>query len=172
MRIAFSGSHRVGKSTLLESVAEALPDHGRVDEPYHLLEEDEHEFAHPPTVDDYVAQLRRSITEIRRSGPDVLFDRSPADLLAYLLARGVDVSAVLDRAATAMARLDLVVLVPIEEPDRVTLGRDEDPRLRRAVDHELAELLLDDDFGDDLEVLVVSGDLAARTAQVVARVRA
>lgn len=172
MRIAFSGTHRVGKSTLLESVAEALPDHEQVDEPYHLLEEDELEFAHPPGVDDYVAQLRRSIGEIRRSGPDVLLDRSPADFVAYLLALGVDLSAVLDRAATAMARLDLVVLVPIEEPDRVTLGSDEDPRLRRTVDHELTELLLDDTFGDDLDVLVVHGDLAARTAQVVARVRA
>jgi predicted ATPase len=170
VRIAFSGSHRVGKSTLLASVAERCPGYECLDEPYHLLEEDEHEFAHPPTVDDYTAQLRRSIAEIRRSGPDVLFDRCPADFLAYLLALGVDVSRVLDRAAASMARLDLVVLVPIEEPDRVTLNRDEDPQLRRAVDDELGELLLDDDFGEDLDVLVVHGDLSARTAQVVARI--
>ena len=169
MRVAFSGSHRVGKSSLLEAVGDAHPDHEQVDEPYHLLEDDGHEFAHPPDVDDYVAQLRRSIAELRRAGPDVLFDRSPADFVAYLLATGVDVTQVLERAGAAMGRLDLLVLVPIEEPDRVTLTDDQDPRLRRAVDHELAQLLLDDDFGGELDVLVVRGDLAARTTQVLER---
>jgi predicted ATPase len=172
MRVAFSGSHRVGKSSLLEAVADARPGYAQLDEPYHLLEDDGHEFAHPPAIDDYVAQLRRSIAELRRAGPDVLFDRCPADLVAYLLATGVDVSQVVERAAAAMARLDLVVLVPIEEPDRVTLARDEDARLRHAVDGELAQLLLDDDFGEELDVLVVHGELAARTAQVLARVPA
>ena len=170
MRVAFAGSHRVGKSTLLDAVADALPGHEHLDEPYHQMEEDGYEFAHPPTVDDHVAQLRRSITDVRRAGPDVLFDRSPADFVAYLLAEGVDVSQVVERASAAMRRLDLVVYVPIEAPDRVTLARDEDARLRRAVDVELAYLLLDDDFGDALDVLVVHGDLAARTAQVLARV--
>lgn len=172
MRIAFSGSHRVGKSTLLAAVADEMPDHECLDEPYHLLEEDGFEFAHPPTVDDYVAQLRRSMAEIRRAGPDVLFDRCPADFLAYLLARGVDVSAVLDRAVASTARLDLVVLVAIEEPDRVSLSRDEDPQLRRVVDDELTELLLDDDFAESVDVLVVHGTLAERTAQVMTHVRA
>jgi hypothetical protein len=66
--------------------------------PYHLLEEDEHEFAHPPTVHDDASQLRRSI--------------------------------------------------------------------------ELAKLLLDDDVGEDVDILVVHGDLPARTAQVLARIGA
>ena len=170
MRVACSGSHRVGKSSLLDAVADARPGYELVDEPYHLLEDDGYEFAHPPGLDDYVVQRRRSIAELRRAGPDVLLDRAPVDFVAYLLAIGVDVSQVVERAASAMARLDLVVLVPVEEPDRVTLSADEDPRLRRAVDDELAQLLLDDDFGEGLEVLVVHGDLAARTAQVLERI--
>jgi predicted ATPase len=40
MRIAFSGSHRVGKSTLVDRIAEALPTYTAVEEPYYLLEEE------------------------------------------------------------------------------------------------------------------------------------
>ena len=64
MRIAFSGSHRVGKSTLLEHVAIALPGHTVVDEPYYLLEEDGYEAAEHPTVEDFVAQLERSLVAL------------------------------------------------------------------------------------------------------------
>ena len=39
MRIAFSGAHRTGKSTLLAGVAERLPGYATVDEPYRLLDE-------------------------------------------------------------------------------------------------------------------------------------
>lgn len=69
-------------------------------------------------------------------------------------------------------RIALVVQVPIEEPDRVSLSRDEDPQLRRAVDAELTELLLDDDFAESVDVLAVHGTLAERTTQVMTHVRA
>ena len=38
-------------------VADALPDHATVDEPYHLLEEDGYEFAESPSIADFEAQL-------------------------------------------------------------------------------------------------------------------
>ena len=40
MRIAVSETHRAGKSTLVEDLAEWLRGHRVVDEPYHLLEEE------------------------------------------------------------------------------------------------------------------------------------
>lgn len=42
MRIAVSGAHQTGKTTLIEELSRALPSYGVVDEPYHLLEEEGH----------------------------------------------------------------------------------------------------------------------------------
>lgn len=57
MRIAISGTHPVGKSTLAEDLAALLRDHDLVGEPYHDMAEDGHAFSHPPSLDDFEAQL-------------------------------------------------------------------------------------------------------------------
>jgi len=167
MRIAFSGSHRVGKSTLVEQVGEALPGYLTVDEPYHLLEEEGYPFSETPSVQDFEAQLERSLVELEDGDGDVLFDRCPADLLAYLLAHE-DAAAFepgewMPRARAAMRTLDLVVFVPIEERDRIAAAAHEDGDYRRAVHEKLEEIL--PEFAT--EVLTVRGDVAARVAQVL-----
>jgi hypothetical protein len=167
VRIAFSGSHRVGKSTLIEQVAQALPQYEPVEEPYHLLEEDGYEFEWPPSAEDFEAQLDRSILELGRAGNDVLFDRCPADPLAYLRVDGQDIEPGIDRARDAMQSLDLVVFVPIEEPDRIVTSADEDLSWRHAVNDALERLLLDDELAED--VLTVQGTVTGRAAQVISR---
>ncbi len=169
VRIAFSGSHRVGKSTLVEQVARALPQYTAVGEPYHLLEEDGYEFEWPPSPEDFQAQLNRSILEIETAGNDVLFDRCPADLLAYLLVDGQDIEPEIEPAREAMQLLDLVVFVPIEEPDCIALSLHEDGDWRHAVHEALAQLLLDDGVVED--ILTVQGNPTVRVAQVMTRVR-
>lgn len=175
VRIAFSGSHRVGKTTLLERVADALPAYTTIDEPYHLLEADGHEFAQPPSLEDFEAQIERSLATIDESERDTLFDRCPVDLLAYLLvhddAARFDPDDWLDRIRAAAQRLDLIVFVPIEDADRIAISSRDDAELRTAVDDKLHELWLDGAAGVDVEVLRVSGDLRARLDQVLARVR-
>jgi predicted ATPase len=168
VRIAFSGSHRVGKTTLIERVAEALPRYALVAEPYYLLEEDGYEFADPPSVEDFEAQLERSIVELERAAERVFFDRCAADLLAYLLVGEHDIEAQIERARAAMRLLDLVVIVPIDEPDRIPVSPHEDEEQRLAVHEQLYQLLLDEQLAE--EVLVVHGDLPTRVAQVLARV--
>lgn len=165
MRVAFSGTHHVGKSTLIERLAVSLPGHDLVDEPYRLLEDEGHLFSHPPTQEDFEVQLERSLAEIEASGPDLLLDRSPLDFVAYLLAEGHDPGTWLDRAARDMARLDLVVFVPIETPDRIVLPLGEDRGQRAAVDAELARLLFEEDLAP--KVLTVHGDVGARVQQVL-----
>jgi hypothetical protein len=59
-------------------------------------------------------------------------------------------------------------LVPIEEPDRITVAPHEDRDQRRAVDEALQQLLLDDELVAD--TLTVPGDVPARVAQVTARI--
>src|SRR5687768_1600059 len=88
MRIAVSGTHRTGKSSLLDELHDRLPNYRLVNEPYHLLEEEGFEFASPPSLEDFVEQLRRSVdllVDVDASGQNVLFDRCPIDFLGYLM---------------------------------------------------------------------------------------
>jgi len=168
VRVAFSGSHRVGKSTLVERVADALPGYETVDEPYFLLEEDGHESSDPPSVEDFEAQLERSILAIEESGPDALFDRCPADVVAYLLVADGDVE--IARVRAAMRRLDLVVWVPIESEDHIPVAAHEDRGWRAAVDAKLGELFDEDAFGLGRRLVTVRGDVRRRLEQVMARI--
>jgi hypothetical protein len=176
MRIAISGTHRAGKSTLLASIADLLPDHVAVDEPYHLMEEEGFEFAALPSLEEFEAQLDRSIACLEEGGGSALFDRCPADLLAYLLthtdADAFDLDEWLPRVRAALQTLDLVVFVPIESPDRIVRPASEDPDGRREVDEKLREILLEDPFDLAIDVLEVSGDLPARVRMILDRVRA
>ena len=95
-------------------------------------------------------------------------DRCPADFLAYLPVGGHDVEAQVERVHAAIQSLAVLVLVPIEDPDRVAVSSQEDREQRREVNEELYELLSDEDLAE--EVLVVQGDVTPRVAQVVARV--
>lgn len=169
MRVAFAGTHRTGKTTLLEAVHARLPAYQHVDEPYRWLEDEGHEFSDPPSIEDFEHQLRRSIDSIEASGPRTLFDRCPLDLVAYLQAIDEDfaIDDWLDDLRAAMATLDRVVWLSIETPDRIALPSHEDRRLRRRVDGRLQTLLLDDPYGFGTEVLEVAGTLDHRVAQVM-----
>ncbi|HEX6277192.1 MAG TPA: AAA family ATPase [Polyangiaceae bacterium] len=175
MRIAISGSHRTGKSTLLAALAERLPRYENVDEPYHLMEEDGHEFSHPPSLDDFVAQLERSLVEMSRGSGDVLFDRSPLDFLAYIQtheeADSFDTDAWLPGIRDAVESLDFVVFVPLEVRDRIRFSAsDDETGTRAAVDVALRELLVDDSLELGVEVLEVDGDVESRVRQVLRRI--
>jgi predicted ATPase len=174
MRIAFSGAHRVGKSTLVRHVADALPRHATVDEPYTLLEEEGHACSEPPSLEDFEAQLARSLVELEEGRQDVLFDRCPVDVLAYLLehedAAAFELEDWKERAREAMQTLDLVVFVPVEERDRIALPAHEDQGLRLAVHERVRELLVEDVLGFEVEVLTVHGDVRTRVDQVLARI--
>jgi len=175
VRIAVSGTHRAGKSTLVEDLAEQLRGYRVLDEPYHLLEEEGFEFSDPPSLEDWMEQLRRSIEELEGDASrDLLLDRCPLDLVAYAQAHedgdALDLEEWMPRVREAMETLDLVVFVPIEHPDRIPVGAGEDPALRTSVDRELAAMLEEDSLGLGLEVLTVSGSRKERVAQVLRRI--
>lgn len=174
MRIAISGTHRSGKSTLVEALSDALPKYATVEEPYHLLVEEGHDFAEMPSVEDFELQLERSIECLNESGPDVIFDRCPADLLGYLLthaeAEELDLDAWLPRVEAAMEKLDLVVFLPVEQPDRIALPSSEDAELRLLVDEKI-NALLESSLGFEGDVLEVTGTLRQRAQQVLTYLR-
>jgi cytidylate kinase len=153
VRIAISGSHRVGKTTLAEALVDALPGYELVPEPYHQLEEQGYEFEEIPSLEDFERQLDRSIQNVSESGPNVVFDRCPLDILGYLLTHA-----------------DADVFVPIEDPDRVAVPRAE-ARLRAEVDDVLRDIVEGDSYDLELDVIAVEGTAAARLRQVVEGVR-
>lgn len=171
MRVAFSGTHRTGKTTLVEALAGVLPTYEVIDEPYRLLEDEGYEFADPPSVEDYERQLRVSIEMLAAAPADALFDRCALDFVAY--ARAVDddfdINDWLDDIRDSVARLDLLVVVPIEA--RIVLPSHEDRRLRQRVDERLRALALDDPYGFEVETLEVSGSTDERVRQVLRAMR-
>jgi hypothetical protein len=175
MRIAVSGTHFSGKSTLVEELSLALPEYSTVEEPYSLLEEEGYEFADPPSVEDFELQLERAITCLASSEPNVIFDRCPADLLGYLLthrdAEAFELEAWLPQVRSAIETLDLIVFVPIEGRDRIALPRTQDARLRAQVDEKLSELILENSLNFDVEVLQVTGAVHERLRQVLKHLR-
>ena len=172
MRIAVSGTHRTGKSTLVEELSGELPEYSTVEEPYYLLAEEGYELAEMPSIEDFELQLERSIACLDESGPNVIFDRCPADFLGYLLthseAEAFDLEEWLPRVQAAMKTLDLVVFLPVEERDRIPVPSSEDAELRMRVDEKLKEILLDNPFNFDVDVLEVTGALPKRVQRVMA----
>lgn len=167
MRIAIVGSHATGKSTLVAELAQRDRSLVSVDEPYYELLAAGHVFGDAPTVDDFETLFDASVSTLsaQRDGR-VVFDRSPADYLAYLVALEPSASHV-DRVATAGAALetlDLIVYVPIEAPDRVAHA--EHPRLRRRVDAILRGMLIEQSWGWSLPVIEVRGTPSERLRQI------
>lgn len=175
MRIAVSGTHRAGKSTLVDALAARWPRYQTVDEPYQLLVEDGHDFCHPPSLEDFELQLERSLEELSAAAADVLFDRCPVDLLAYVSvqpdADDFDWDAWIERTRAAVRTLDLIVFVPVEVPDRIRFSSsDDDEGTRALVDEKLRELLLEDTLDLGVEVIEVEGDVAARVKAVLRQI--
>lgn len=171
MKIAVSGTHCTGKTTVVEGLRRALPTYEVVDEPYHFLEDEGHEFAEMPSLADFELQLDRSIESIVGVEKDSIFDRCPADLLGYLLMHrdslNFHVEHWLPAVRDAMRLIDLIVFVPIEEPDRLLVSQLDKPGLRRRVDEELREILLEDRWGFEVDVLEVTGTPGERVRQVL-----
>lgn len=172
MRLAVSGTHRVGKTTLGQRLVELLPAHEFLDEPYHELVGEGHAFSHPPGAEDFEDQLRYSVCSLEQTEENLIFDRCPVDFMAYLIALQDDAGEVLQRwgepVRSAMSSLDGVILVPVEEPDRVGIEPDRDMAVDRgAVDEIVRDLLVNDHLDLDLPVVEVRGSLRGRAQAVL-----
>lgn len=169
MRIAITGTHRVGKTTLAEALQVSLPDYEYTVEPYYELEELGYGFSEKPTVDDFIEQLEYSVKQVETSGEDVIFDRCPVDFLAYITALdgSINTTRYDDRIESIMTSIDLLIFVPIEEPDLIVCHEADMPGLRYRVNEILIERVRD--FG--VEVLEVKGTLQQRLTQVLNKVQ-
>ena len=168
MKIAITGAHRVGKTTLAEKLQESFTDYELRKEPYYELEELGYLFSEVPEVTDFIEQLEYSIKQISTAGDNVIFDRCPFDFLAYMKAidESGNIQSLFSEAERVMSKIDLLVLIPIEEPDLISCPESDLPELRQRVN----EILIDwkSDFG--IETIEVKGTLSNRLDQVLAKI--
>jgi hypothetical protein len=157
MRIAVSGTHGVGKSTLVDEFLRLHPEFAHEPEPYAALVEDYGEqFSEEPCVEDFLRQLEFNLERLGQhaSGEKIIYERCPIDFLAYLNALDSNVpEALLKRISDAMQQLDLIVYLPLEHE-----GGGDYPRLRRAVDRQLSEVL----SSTNVTVVEATGSTAQR----------
>ena len=147
MRIAVSGTHGVGKSTLIDEFLRRHPEFVHEPEPYTVMVEDwGEEFSAEPCVEDFRRQLEFNIDRLSQHAVDdnVIYERCPVDFGAYIHALDPQSTEVLLESITeAMRQLDLIVYLPFG----ATSGEDEFPKLQRAVDRRLSAIFREDEFG-------------------------
>ncbi len=147
MRIAVSGTHCTGKSTLINEFLRAHPDFVHEPEPYTVMVEDlGEEFAAEPCVEDFHRQLEFNIDRLQQHAPGekVIYERCPLDFLAYIDALDPkSTDTLLTSVSDAMRHLDLIVYLPLDD----TAPDSEYPKLQKAVDRLLSAIVRDDEFG-------------------------
>jgi hypothetical protein len=168
-----SGTHGVGKTTLVEDLGEQLGDHRIVAEPFYLLEEEGYQFNSPPSAADFRAQLRRSLLLLGQPGQNLIFDRTPLDYLAYLAVLGSELRREVDATTlrAAFASLDLLVVLPLTAETERVLPRAELLHLRSKVNAALLDLLDEDPWEAwrGVRVLELTVPVSQRTGTVLAQ---
>jgi hypothetical protein len=171
LRIAISGTHYSGKSTLVEALSEALAGYSTVEEPYRLMEEEGYEFAESPSLEDFELQLERAVRNLDASMTNVIFDRSPLDILAYIFLHPdvemFDFREWMPRIQAAIRNLDVIVYVPMDEAHRIVLPLSQDDGYRRRVDEKIRDIINGELFDFDVEILNVAGNTQTRVKQVL-----
>lgn len=168
MRMAIIGAHCVGKTSLAEELLEHLPGYTMEIEPYYQLETLGYEFSAMPAAEDFMEQFNYSVKLLTKNDSNVLFDRSVIDILAYLhvIDPGRNIQSLFETAQSIMAGIDLLVFVPVEEPDLIPDHHINFPKLRRKVD----DLLHDWIWDLDMETIEVKGPLSKRRDQVLLKI--
>ena len=180
VRIVVSGTHASGKSTLVCDVVHALRGYTALPDPFELVDDD----VDPAGAGSFVRQLSVAAERLVELPPgrDVVAERGPIDLLAYLAALsdlGRDsvapglLARLRARTAEAMAHVDLLVVLPLDARDGIRVPDDEDPELRDAMDARLLDLCEDGELVGSVErVLEVAGPPETRLAEVLGVVTA
>jgi predicted ATPase len=158
VRIAVSGSHCSGKTTLVEDFLQRHPDYAHEPEPYDLAEARGAAFSAELTAADVWQQLEISVERLSgyEPGSNVIAERCPIDFLAYLEA--LNASSMLDSARDLVCRgmqhVDLLIVLPLG--DEIEAPEGEDPELRDAMNASLLDIV-DGDLVPGVRSVEISG---------------
>lgn len=155
MRIAVSGTHFIGKSTLIEDFLKKYPDYRCEQEAYYKLQDETiMELSLDPSLDSLLLQLDYSIQQINETASErnVIFDRSPIDFIAYAMINlkqdemDINDSEVADRfpeVKEALDTLDLILFLPLTKENSIEYT-EENPAYRKAADKSFKKIYRDD----------------------------
>jgi hypothetical protein len=155
MRIAVSGTHFMGKTTLIDDFIKVRSDYKYEIEPYYKLQEEKSvELFLEPTLDSLMEQLDYSIEQLNRCETErnIILDRCPIDYIAYAMyIAGQDVFDINDSEVSerfthvkeALNSLDLIVFLPITKEHTIEYT-EENPSYRKKVDECFKEIYRDD----------------------------
>jgi len=168
VRIAVSGTHCTGKSTLIEEFLQAHPDFVHEPEPYTVLvEEFGEEFSGEPCVEDFYRQLQFNVDRLKQHPREerVIYERCPIDFLAYIdVLDSQAAQASVGLVTEAIRSLDLILYLPIDPT--LDVPHDEYPKLRESVDRRLSAVFHEDEFGIinscDVAVIEATGSTKQR----------
>ena len=169
MRIAVSGTHYTGKSTLIDEFLRTHPDFIHEPEPYTILvEELGEEFSAEPCVEDFLRQLEFNIDRLKQHerGERVIYERCPIDFVAYIECLSPKTSIFDDVVRESMKQLDLIVYLPID--NTIDAGDEEFPKLRKAVDRRLNTIYNEEDLG--IMIVEATGPLEKRLRTIEAAI--
>lgn len=145
MRIAVSGTHFIGKSTLIEDFIKKHPDYKREIEPYYKLQDEKTmELSLEPSIESLLEQLDYSIEQLHTHANErnIIFDRCPIDFLAYTMCaldqdsidiNDSEVSEKFPEIKEALNHLDLIVFLPIDKENSIEYT-EENPFYQKAAD--------------------------------------
>jgi len=181
MRLAISGTHCSGKSSLAEAFLLAHREFTHEPEAYFQLEELCGEsFSAEPSSDDFLQQLEYHSERLQQyqAGSCVVFERCAIDYVAYLQAlidlkrHSADVAILnqsVDLARSALQLVDIVVFLSAKR-SHIYVPDEEDLELRAAVDTNLERFLLNDELdlltGGRPIVLEVCGTIEQRLMMI------
>ncbi len=143
MRIAVSGTHFIGKSTLIEDFIKAHPDYKYEIEPYYKLQDEKSmELSLESSLDSLLEQLDYSINQLNECANErnIIFDRCPVDFLAYAMCaldqdsidiNDSEVSERFPEIKEALNHLDLIVFLPMTKENSIEYT-EENPAYRKA----------------------------------------
>ncbi len=136
MRIAISGTHSVGKSTLVSDFLNTHSLYTREEEPYRALRDSfDIKFGKDSTRYCNGIQLYYNISRVLSylEGSSIIFDRSPVDYIAYSLYTAkygqtdldqAFVESLIEPTRSSLKNIDLLIFVPISETYPIALEDD------------------------------------------------
>ena len=155
MRIAISGTHFMGKTTLIEDFTKKYPNYKCEIEPYYKLQDEEAmELSLEPDLDSLLEQLDYSIEQLNKNENEstIIFDRCPIDFIAYSMCildqdsidiNDSEISERFPEVKDALNNLDLIVFLPITKEHLVEYT-EENPAYRKKVDEFFKKIYRDD----------------------------
>ena len=182
MRIAVSGTHFIGKTTLIEDFLKKHPDYRCEQEAYYKLQDEKAmELSLEPSLDSLLEQLDYSIEQLNETANErnVIFDRCSIDFIAYSMIaleqdsidiNDSEVSERFPEIKAALNTLDLILFLPITKENSIEYT-EENPDYRKAADKYFKKIYRDDvcdifpRYGHP-KIIEIWGDRAARIKKI------